>query len=730
MKPQNNDRKLFVNLSAATVLGVINIIYATSFASLLFSGSLTQYIPLGVGILLLSNAVSALILAVGSSIPGVISTFKGAIVAIMAVMATSIASSTAPEQTLPTIVAAITIGTVATGLCLFLLGVLNLGNLIRFIPHPVMGGFFAGVGFLIVEGALPVMMDIPLTPANLSIWFEAKSAILWGPGLIFGLLMLAIERRYDSPLRIPMALIFSIGLFYAVLFVTGTTLDQAQAIGLLLGDFSSGDFLPFMELRLWQEVNVSVLADQYGNILAVMMMSAISSLLLISAIEVGTGREVNLEKDLKAAGAANMVTGVLGGVVSFHTAADTVLGYRLGAKSVTVGVFFGLICAVFLLMGQTFITLFPKFIMAGLLLYQGLTLIIDWAYKSWRRMPGLDYFLLLAIFCVVVSLGFLKGVSVGILIAVVFFVVNYGRTGVFRHILTGDNLRSNVERTVSHQELLQQKGEYILILSLQGYIFFGSAYKILSEVKNRLSSTKGSKVKFIVLDFNWVTNIDMSAVNMLLKLKQLAYSKEIMLIFSNINKEIEEKLMLVDYFPKGVKQNSCMQLPDLDRALERCEDQILSWEGTQEKRDVPLEEHLRPWFSREEMVTRFMGYLEEFEVDGGRALFRQGDPPDGLYILISGRISIHLEKDGQERIRLLTMRKGSVIGEMGLYTSSGRTATAVAEIRSRVGRLSVESFNKMQEEAPEVSAQFHKFIVTLLSKRIARGDQAMHLLFH
>jgi SulP family sulfate permease len=155
---------------------------------------------------------------------------------------------------------------------------------------------------------------------------------------------------------------------------------------------------------------------------------------------------------------------------------------------------------------------------------------------------------------------------------------------------------------------------------------------------------------------------------------------------------------------------------------------VLSSKTIQEEKEPSLEEHLRGWFSHPDMSLRFIPYLEMLWVEAGKMLFRQGDEPDSLYILISGRISIYLEKYERKRIRVLTMRSGSIMGEMGLYTSSGRTATAETDTRSHLAILSVKAFNRMQKDDPEVAAEVHKFIVTLLSKRVARADQALSVL--
>jgi SulP family sulfate permease len=51
---------------------------------------------------------------------------------------------------------AIALATVLTGIAFLLLGYFKLGNLVRFIPYPVMGGFLAATGWLLFKGGLQV----------------------------------------------------------------------------------------------------------------------------------------------------------------------------------------------------------------------------------------------------------------------------------------------------------------------------------------------------------------------------------------------------------------------------------------------------------------------------------------------------------------------------------------------------------------------------------------------
>jgi SulP family sulfate permease len=297
---------------------------------------------------------------------------------------------------------------------------------------------------------------------------------------------------------------------------------------------------------------------------------------------------------------------------------------------------------------------------------------------------------------------------------------------VVKHELTGSMCKSKVERAAHQERLLQEKGDQVYILVLQGYIFFGTADKLLTQIKQRLESPTRLPVRYVVLDFRLVSNIDSSAVNSFAKLKQLSRTKQVNLLFANVNSSIRQQLQHIDFFTDV--DIVCRTFTDLDHALEWCEDRILELEQAADMDQFSLSQRLMESFSNKAAVSRFMDYLEHIEVPAGYCLFHQGDVADNLYLIESGKIAVMLEIDDGRTIRLRTMGGGTVLGEMGLYTKNSRSATAVTEEPSSLYSLSNEAFNRMQAEDPEVALSFHRFVVCLLADRIVRSNEEVKAL--
>src|SRR5207247_1843044 len=112
----------------------------------------------------------------------------------------------------------------------------------------------------------------------------------------------------------------------------------------------------------------------------------------------------------------------------------------------------------------------------------------------------------------------------------------------------------------------------------------------------------------------------------------------------------------------------------------------------------------------------------------GSVLIRQGDPPDDLYILESGRLKVEMITPEGTRMRLSSMSSGVVVGEVALYSGSRRTADVVAETASVVLRLSRASIERMEVAEPDLAAALHRWLAETLAERLTDEKRAFEAL--
>jgi len=161
---------------------------------------------------------------------------------------------------------------------------------------------------------------------------------------------------------------------------------------------------------------------------------------------------------------------------------------------------------------------------------------------------------------------------------------------------------------------------------------------------------------------------------------------------------------------------------DLDRGGQRAEDALLRTAGGLTDRPaggIELSDDARDRLSR---------YLEAVELEAGKALLRQGDPSDALYLLDEGTLTVQLETATGEVVRLRQLGAGTVVGEIALYLGTARTATVIADGPCRLRRLSRDALERMEHEDPELATSLHRAFVRLMAERLSETISTLETL--
>jgi SulP family sulfate permease len=720
--------RLLPALVMGTITGMVEVIYALSMASLIFNGDLAAFLPYGFGISLVSSVVLLIGTSLTSTVPGVFSSSQDSPTVMMAVIAASLAGmlvTAGDTEKLATILVTISITTILTGFLFLTLGYFGLGKLVRFIPYPVMGGFLAGTGWLLVQGSFGVMTDYLLTPANLPTLFLPSQLILWLPGIFFALALFFGMRRFDHFLTMPAMLLGAIGLFYLAFLLTGTSIQDATTSGLLLGKVGGNAIWQPLELgsRLLT-ANWSAILGQSGNIAIVLILSVIGFLLNASALELGTRQDIQLNRELKSVGVANILSGLLGGMVGYHMLSDTTLNHRVGARGKLPGIVTGLVCAGTFLLGSSLLAYLPRPLLGGLLFFLGFDFLVDWLFTGWKKLSRSDYFVSLLILVVIATTNFLIGMGVGLAAAIVLFVVNYSRINVVHHALSGAEIKSSVERCAYHKRVLKEKlGHHIYILELQGFLFFGTANALLDQMRARLADIAQPKVRYLIFDFHRVSGFDSSAVISFVKCRQIAETQDITLVLTHLSSQMQKRFELdgLSESQKGIRI-----FADLDHGLEWCEEQLLDIEQvTTLHTPVTLSAQLADSGFERTNTKRLLNYLERVTFKAGEPLIHQGDEADRMYFVEMGAVSVYLEMGNQNRVRLQTLGLGTAIGEPGLYLGTTSTASVIADMPVTAYCLTRAALSEMKQKEPDLAASFHEFAARLLSERLTATTRTL-----
>ncbi len=718
---------------AGLIAGLTAIFFHISLATLIFSHDLSAFIADGIGLLLFGGVTLGVAITLFSSLPGAIPVVQDSPAAIFTIATAAIVlqlpQSASLEQVYFTVVAALSITTILTGILFILIGRFGLSSFVRFVPYPVVGGFLAGTGWLLTQGAFGVMSGLSMQLSALPRLFESDIFMLWLPGALFAMIMIITTRRFHHPLLMPAFLLGGVALFYAILFAAGMSVTDAAVRGLLLG--------PFPQKALWTPLRFSALSlvdwsaifTQTGKLVSIMVLSTIALLLNANGLELATQKDIDLDRELMSAGLGNLLGGLGGSPVGYQAISLSSLTHRMGGSSRLTTLISTALIGAALFFGATVLSYFPKAVLGGLLLFLGLSFLVEWVYDAARRLPRLDYILVLVILVIVATIGFLEGVLAGTVIAVILFVINYSRVDFIKDTLTGRSYRSRMERPLEHRQLLEEKGGQIFTLRLQGYLFFGTAQNLLNRIRVRIQDQTDDKLRYLILDFHHVSSLDSSAVMSFTRMYQLAETNRIHLVATDLKPKIQKRLAqggLIEGEDKYFKV-----FPALDYGAEWCENRLLADdERSFIVKAASLQAQFKKVFTKSGQLDRFINYLERLEIEKGQELINQGDPADALYIVDAGQVSAQLEVEPGQFVRLRSMGGGTVVGEVGLYLKQKRTASIFTDVRSVVYRLTDTALANMEEHDPDVASAFHHWMVRLLSERLSDNNRTLEALLN
>lgn len=720
---------LIGDLGAGLISTLVMLCYAMSLGTMIFSADLARYAELGVPTALVSCVVTALVIALTSSmrmnIGGPDSNATAFLAGVAAGVASSVRSDGGPPRTiLFTVLLAIAMCSIVTGIILYAIGSTRRSRSLQFLPYPVVGGFLAGTGYLLIAGAFRVLTgQVPHWNTLLSLLTHLHW-LAWVPAVTVGAMLTILSRLWNHAAVLPLTLGFGIALFYVLLHVAGLSAGDARQLGLLLPHVPLRS-IQFPELHLPASlahgyVDWSAIFAHLPETLVVTSVSAITILMNSTAMGAATGEDVDLNREMRVAGLANIASGLLGGMVGYQSFNRSLLNVRAGATSRMAGIFAALACLIVLTVSPDLVALFPVPVLVGLQLFMGLRLLIQWLVTAYGKLSWHEYLLVPIILGVVVFYGVVAGVVVGVTAACVIFALLYGRVSCVRMEFDASNRTSNVERSIEDTQRLHELGKQVCGACLQGFLFFGTANSIFHRMRERLATHAPIPVRFVVLDFAATNGIDASVSISFVKLRQMCAAIDADLVLTALPARSRELLAKT-----GTLSLRIHEFATLDAGLEWVEGRLLSSDlHPSPHGEEDFYTTLTPHFTSH-ALDKLSSCLEVRDLEAAQPLFLHGDPGDAMYLVERGRVTVSLPLANGRSIRLRSFGPGTIVGEMAVYTQRPRSADVRAEGVARVRRLSLIALNALEQDDPVTAQQFHRFVVKVMASRLAVADEAV-----
>ena len=523
---------------------------------------------------------------------------------------------------------------------------------------------------------------------------------------------------WKTPFATPALLLASILLFYVALLLLGVPLADVQARA---GCSGAGvrAFAPPWTLE-FPRFPWSALPELGADFFAVMFVTTVCVLLNITGIELATKREANLDRELNVLGVANLLCAALGGYVACITVTRTNMNFALGRSSRVAGLLIAAMSAAALLVNPDFIAYMPKCVLGGLLLTIGLDLLRRWLIGTARQLARLEYLSLLAIAFIIVRWGFVAGVSIGVIIGCATFALSAGRVNAIKFAFDGTEYRSSLDRGPRELALLGANGQELQGLFLQSYLFFGPPTDSTSTSRR---CWRRPQCRFLLFDFKLVTGIDSSATHSFSQIKQAADALGARLVLVNLSPAITKAFNNIKFISSDV-----LVIPELDRALESCENEIILAHSDAEGETRSLRDWLAEVLGNAEHGELLAAQCQRFEFEAGEIIAHQGAPADSMHFILEGRVGIIVNLEGGRAVRVRSLGRHTTIGEMGLITGRPRSATVQAEIACVAYELRAEAFEALKAERPVLAQALFTFVIGVMAERLSFASKVIGVL--
>ena len=528
-------------------------------------------------------------------------------------------------------------------------------------------------------------------------------------------------RRISTIYALPVVLAGGVLAAHGVFWICGLSLHDAQASGWTFA--SQQARAPWQVLS---EVGAAtfpwhIAPALAGDALAAVLVTAVSALVNVTAIEVVTQREADLENELKVIGFANIASAAVGGYAGSASISRTVLNEKAGATGRLSGLTVALITAAAVLVGPALLGYLPKFVIGGLLLYLGAEQLYRWTVVSWRRLSRTEYVSLLAIIVITAKFGFVSGLIIGTVIGCATFAYSASRISSIKFEFDGSELRSTLDRDRDELAILATRGSEIVGLNLQSYLFFGSANRLYSHIKKLLADRPACR--YLVFDFRLVTGLDSSAVHSFTQIKRHAEARGVRLVLVHLPRKTEAVLRSQPSVLTGIEI-----MADLDRALEWCENQVIRAHQS----DASERGDLLAWFTDALRSPAFaedlLGRCRRIDVASGAVLATAGAAASSMYFIAEGRIAVMVGSAGGRDVRVRSLGRHTMVGEMGLLAAQPRSATLVAEVESVFYELDADALAALKAENPAMVEKLLTYVVIVMAERLAYANRAIGLL--
>ncbi|HBR02583.1 MAG TPA: sodium-independent anion transporter [Ruminiclostridium sp.] len=462
---------------------------------------------------------------------------------------------------------ALVAATIMAGIMMILLGLLKLGNVIKYIPYPIATGFTSGIAVILFSLQIKdfLGLKIDLLPSKFiprlveyakSIHTVSVSSVIVG---IIALLI-TLGWPYISK-KIPGSLIAMI-----------ITASAVRILG--IGVETIGDRFNSLQSASFgvSGFSLSTIAELFPAALTIAVLAGMESLLTATAADGMLDDKHHSNMELVAQGTANIFSGLLGGIPAAGSMARTTANIRNGGRTPVAGIVHSLTVLAMMLLFMPLAKMIPMTTLAAILMVE-VCKMHEWRiFKSLLKAPKTDIAILLATFVLTIILNLIVAIEFGLLMAAFLFMKRMADMTRIESIK--DELKCSSDIALSNPDGIPKA---IQIFQIYGPFFFGAAEKFMDTIQENLDPTK-----VMIIRMRHVPFMDATGYHALFKTYSYCRKHRILLLFTQVQPQPLELMERYGFIELISKDNFC---DDIEQALVRANAYV---ELQSLKNDIPL----------------------------------------------------------------------------------------------------------------------------------------------
>lgn len=413
------------------------------------------------------------------------------------------------------------LATLLAGILLIIAGYAKLGALVKFIPHPVVTGFTAGIAVIIASSQVKDFLGLSIVevPAD---FLPKWQAYLGALGSIhtttlaigIGSLLLILGLRKAAP-RLPGFLIAIVVASVAVALLH----LPVETIGSRFPDIQPGLPAPAMP-----DLSFAKFQAVLPSAFTIAFLAGIEALLSAVVADGMIGSRHRSNQELVGQGVANIASALFGGLPATGAIARTATNIKAGALTPVAGMLHALFLLLFILFATDLMAFVPMAALAAILFMVAWGMSEHERFRNLLRMPNGDRAVLLLTFGLTVLVDLTMAIAVGVTLASLLFMMRMSEAVQIEAGAAG-RARADGEGEDIHQRDALPEG--VEVFRIDGPVFFGIAGELLDTLR-RIGRTP----RVIILRLRRVPLLDASGVTTIAEIVRQASTAGAQVILS------------------------------------------------------------------------------------------------------------------------------------------------------------------------------------------------------